>query len=145
MSLETWKEEFYPVEANEVKGAIAATKHSLQKWIGLKEKNLKKHGMLAEGLRIKNKKDSYEEEGFTVASPSSCALCESFFKDCERGDPCKRCPIFKYKGRSCCSDGADSTIREYEKFVEEDDKNPEPMIRLLRKTLKWLIEKRRSK
>lgn len=39
MSLETWKEEFYPIPADEVPESQALA-HSLRKWEGLRKENL---------------------------------------------------------------------------------------------------------
>jgi len=45
MSLKTWKEEFYPVEAEDAaSNPIEATKHSIQKWKGAMAESLEKHG-----------------------------------------------------------------------------------------------------
>lgn len=44
MSLETWKQEFYPVSAEEaVVDAIAAVNHSIKKWEGLRPNTLANH------------------------------------------------------------------------------------------------------
>lgn len=64
MSLETWKEEFYPIPSDEVSESQALA-HSLRKWEGLKKENLEKHGVGATG--------GYVDE--LPIDSSTCALC----------------------------------------------------------------------
>lgn len=45
MSLQTWKDEFYPVPASEpIGGHKAQIEHSLRKWRGATKENTEKHG-----------------------------------------------------------------------------------------------------
>lgn len=45
MSLQSWQDEFYPVEADQPQTQLDAARHSLQKWQGVMKKNLKRHGL----------------------------------------------------------------------------------------------------
>ena len=116
MSLETWKQEFYSQPAADVKPELAVD-HSLQKWIGLRSGNLKKHGVaiLAEGS-VYDPKDPACRINIDA---DSCALCIHF-----RG--CPRCPLFAALNRSC--DGDDSVYLHWIRT-----RNPEPMIAALQK------------
>jgi len=129
MSLETWKKKYYPIEASEVpeKDALA---HSLQKWIGLREKNLDKHEVSHHGWYIEcdHELDILDIDGDT------CALCYHY----ETGSKCPKCPLVKVAGRRC-DQGGDAMFNgdkysPYEEFVK--NKNPEPMIKLIRSAIK---------
>jgi hypothetical protein len=113
MSLETWKEEFYFVDASEVP-VKQAVQHSLRKWIGLRQENLEKHDLSIEGKRI------YGEDGRLFISESSCALCRYYIEDY-----CCQCPLYAVLGRPCDA----GLSAPYQQFVF--DGNPEPMIRAL--------------
>ena len=114
MSLETWKEEFYPVPADEVPESQALT-HSLRKWEGLRKENLEKHGV---------KRRLHKVGEFHVDS-TTCALCHhhagSFW--------CYTCPI-------AGTDEAGNSVNcdhEYIKWVGGGD--PEPMIELIKNAI----------
>lgn len=51
MSLETWKEEFYKIPAEECIKEQALD-HSITKWEGLRPENLQKHGLFLDGRTI---------------------------------------------------------------------------------------------
>lgn len=111
MSLETWLDEFYPVEATSV-SAEDAVKHSLLKWEGYRPANMIKHGMTKERTYTCIK-DSDDKSFY--AYESSCALCVHFTCDDD-------CPLVH------CAD-------EYREWVQRND--PEPMI----SKLKAILEK----
>lgn len=110
MSLETWKKEFYFIDARAVP-VEQAVEHSLRKWIGLRRENLDKHGVSIEGKRI------YGEDGRLFISESSCALCWYYIEN-----HCCHCPLYAVLGRPCDS----SRSAPYQQFIF--DRNPEPMI-----------------
>jgi hypothetical protein len=128
MSLDSWKEEFYPIEADKVskKNSI---EHSILKWTGLRKENLDKHGIVAimggyiEELEIRN--------GLDIDS-DSCALCCHYLSD-----ECKRCPITKSRGIKCDSlkDDGTETASPYGHWLWSMD--PEPMIQTLLETKKF--------
>lgn len=105
MSLETWKAEFYPVDADKVSEADALD-HSLRKWIGLKSENLKKHDVVPhDGSGTLNDSCTlYDAQDRTLTffvNYRSCALCHHYTQE-EAGDPCATCPIsLSRDGISC--------------------------------------------
>jgi hypothetical protein len=124
MSLQTWKEEFYPIPASECRKEDAV-KHSLRKWIGLKKENLKKHGLRHLGGSWISEVEN-NENGIVTSSPS-CALCTLFVCGPESGI---RCPILGFSGRTCDD--------QYQCFTV--DKHPECMIKLLSEVDVWYDE-----
>lgn len=139
MSLKSWKAKFYPGEAGEV-DPEDAIKHSLTKWIGLRQENLKNHGLThQEGWY--SIQDMHQIE-FRIDG-SSCALCAvhraPWPGDDEpwvAADLCLRCPLYQLRGVSCDEeleseqdeDGA-QVQAPYFAFTHGCD--PEPMIALL--------------
>jgi hypothetical protein len=99
MSLETWKQEFYPEPADEC-SAERAVAHSILKWTGLLKENLKKHNVwrkLGEWNLT-----SINDERFTVAS-DSCALCYHYLEPADEEEtPCKRCPLYQVRDEVSC-------------------------------------------
>ena len=131
MSLDTWKKEFYPIPAKECKKKDAL-EHSLKKWIGLRIKNLEKHGVIKKGFRIiEDLKDEYE---YLHIADSSCALCIHYLNN--EGIKCIKCPLSKSRNGTACDKGRSSP---YENFTNHSE--PEPMIRLIRKAIKQSKQK----
>jgi hypothetical protein len=97
MSLETWKQEFYPVEAETATGSeLEATLHSLRKWLGLRKSNLTKHGLIAmhnSGYII----ESSDNHEFGI-DRISCALCKRHIGPDGLG--CTPCVLFQI-GSAC--------------------------------------------
>ena len=140
MSLETWKAEFYPIEAEDVP-VEQAIDHSLTKWIGLRAENLARHaleidtyGMLVE---IADNNKVMELGG------SNCALCacyhddEAYDYDLDEDAPCQECPLAIVRGGVACDDTRESEERspwsDWNNNPTER-RNPEPMIMWLTKT-----------
>lgn len=111
MSLETWKAEFYPIDANQVP-VESALDHSITKWKGLRADNIVRHDLKTFG-------DLYGGPGawFYIDS-SSCALCKQHI---DLVNSCPTCPIVLAHGRTCA--------REYQHY--RNTRDPEPMITLL--------------
>jgi len=128
MSLQTWKEEFYPIEACEV-SEENAIQHSLTKWIGLRKRNLKKHNINVDGDCIEDYHD-YDGESFHIDT-ESCALCCHYLKYSPRESSCASCPLYKQPGNMACDYGENSPY-----WIWISDNNPEPMIKALRACLK---------
>lgn len=129
MSLKTWKAEFCPVPASKV-GKKDAVAHSLRKWKGLTERNLKKHGVEYD----LDRRAVIGEDGSFPISADTCALCEVYFlfgkgivapgvRRCAE-EPCSACPLCKSLGEACDAEGM-----PYYEFV--DDGDPNPMIKAL--------------
>lgn len=121
MSLETWKKEFYPVDAKNV-SEDEAIRHSLRKWRGLTKENLEKHDLEKIGKTILEKAivDKFHVDGYT------CSLC-NFYVD----DRCTDCPLYKLRSSTPCDIGS---LSPYRIWVENDD--PQPMIALLEQAAK---------
>lgn len=135
MSLQSWKEEFYPMRAWDTLKEAAA-EHSLKKWIGLRSENLARHGLIADGSAI------CEEERQHISlsiNDRTCALCKHYLRlgSCEA--PCASCPIMQLTGYSCDDDAYHrenyGTESPYGQFL--DNKNPEPMIALLERVVDY--------
>ena len=113
MSLKTWKEEFYPIPADEVPESQALA-HSLRNWEGLRKENLEKHGV--------ESTDSYVDE--MPIDSSTCALCQHHVVV----ETCATCPLSVRGGEvpyNCDP--------EYGVWVR--DGNPEPMIELIKNAI----------
>ena len=126
MSLTSWKEEFYPIDAAHPDALKAPAAHSLQKWLGLRPEALARHKVY---LAI----DEVSEKGRVVSRNGSgmyvdsyhCALCERYLKRLPM-NTCSRCPLYKLLNHVSCDEGDDSP---YDCLVEHKD--PEPMIAAL--------------
>lgn len=121
MSLESWKKEFYPVEADETGDMTRKqiVEHSLNKWRGLRPINLSEHRLVKNGQVI-------EDDKFyrLVIASESCSLCQHYYQ-IESGAPCSYCPIVKVSAKTC--------YKQYGHWIKLGD--PEPMIELLERTL----------
>lgn len=124
MSLQTWKDEFYPIEADKCRKKDALA-HSLRKWTGLTKTNLKKHGCEVDCLG-----NVYCVDVELVIGDRSCALCEHYSMGL---NDCIDCPLYKTRGVDCDSSTSDSTS-PYGEWVGYQ--NVRPMLNLLRKAMK---------
>jgi len=78
MSVETWKEEFYPKHAAAVEASpVKCTQHSLRKWRGLLQANLDAHEVqyTSRGIVDRVKPDQLPGQYFRVFTGFECALC----------------------------------------------------------------------
>lgn len=127
MSLESWKAEFYPVEARDVPKERAAA-HSLKKWEGLRKEELEKHEC---ELTHWGDVQSRHRETFYIIG-QSCALCVHFAVPWKNNN-CLDCPLSKARGGvSCDSCRRDEAVAPYQALKS---KGPEPMIGWLKKTM----------
>lgn len=125
MSLTTWKKEFYPETAKKAakRGVEAAIEHSLRKWRGATDENVKKHDVGVDGYSasIRGSRSMF------TFDYSTCALCSLFYDD-----DCTGCPLVGKDGRRCYSRG-----RGYHTFADIDQ-GPNLMIQELEAALeKW--------
>lgn len=128
MTVETWRAEFYPTDAEDCK-AGDAIEHSLQKWFGLRLANRERHGVTV--LHERHLTDSHG--GHFVVSSSSCALCECYFDHGEDDDaPCRACPLAVSRGGFACDNEAPGE-RNSPWADWTYSANPEPMIAALEK------------
>lgn len=136
MSIESWKAEFYPVEASNVPSE-RAVEHSLRKWIGLRSENLAKHSVRKVTSIIH---DSFG--GHLTVSAMSCALCKYWYTpinntplDEDENDyrfRCARCPLaLSREGVPCDRRLSDERSSPWHTFTHSG--NPEPMIAALLK------------
>ena len=150
MSLQSWKNEFYPTLASQHRPATTTTNpipiisHGLQKWIGLRQANLNKHSCQLDSNNV-----IYEHDfGLLPINGKSCALCEAYISrdviDQDSNLECRKCPLAKSQGRCCDgynddgiddrNDGDDNDIpTPWELWLQFND--PEPMIAALQKCL----------
>lgn len=129
MSLNSWKDEYYPVPASEAEDPL---EHSIRKWEGLLKKNLKKHKLVLSnsgGVLYEDIVDLYEKysNSFCV-DVSTCALCHKYLG--KYGDSCPECPLNRYLGHRCDTKGP------YNVFLDKHDARP--MLRALKATKKML-------
>lgn len=127
MSLETWKEEFYPTSAAQPMTAREAIEHSLRKWRGLTDANLAKHQVTKKHRWII---DYFG--GSLEIDNETCALCYNFqIIDDKTGlQDCKACPLYVARSTRC---DRGFTPSPYAAFVMYGD--PCPMIKLLEEVL----------
>ena len=134
MSLETWKKEFYPVEADSLEAQAStrtAIEHSLRKWRGLRPEALLKHEVRLEGPYNKEVVDDCadaENGPRFLLGNQSCALC-LYITDYT----CEACPIFNVSGAACDPAENSDEVTAWEVYVHDAD--PEPMIAQLEKAL----------
>jgi len=123
MSDKSWIKEYYSVPAALV-AEDAALEHSLQKWIGLTQENLAKHG-------IKNPPIAVDSE--------TCALCHHYITD-----DCFKCPLAQSRnGTPCDSATDDEEVSPYRAYRREG--GPEEMIRALYKAIAYVENKKGGK
>lgn len=131
MSLATWKEE-YVGDVDRVAGdAIAATKHSIHKWMGLRPEALASHAVRKVGYGIAERSPDTDVLRLDF---NTCALCK-YSMDAVGEVNCDGCPYTTHFGCSC----EDSPRSPYPTWYATDD--PEPMIVALNVVLEELLKK----
>jgi len=122
MSIESWKAEFYPIEAKDVKGDdLERIDHALLKWSGVTEENLKKHE-ITDRLTL-------------PLCERDCTLCRKYLVNCETVTG-SRCPIVRFQyGQSerTCYDAYKETV-----YGSKVGWNTNPMLELLKKVKEWI-------
>lgn len=132
MSIESWKKEFYPVEASKVSKKNALL-HSIQKWSGLTKKAVKLHKLTIIGG------DLYAKDQYSFSTTSStCALCLYYYSR-EQIPYCGSCPLSLVRGSvpcDCYMSDIDNTGRSpFHAF--QVNGNTRPMLKWLRRALKF--------
>lgn len=124
MSLQTWKEEFYPTEAGSPEAQASPIEHSLIKWKGLTKENLDKHAV--------KKTEGYiwigDDNNSLCIDSDSCSLClkaRSIRSLKQSSLMCEECEIHKNLNEECDI--------EYATWCRTGD--PTTMISLLTRTL----------
>lgn len=137
MSLQTWKDEFMPVPVENVpENEVAILQRDLKKWLGLRDEELKRHGVLKSGMAITD-----GENKLSITS-SSCALCHYYLCLNTTENRCFECPIKKVRNVPCDKLQENENPKSdspYQAFVNRG--NPEPMIELLQTALDKALEK----
>lgn len=133
MSMKTWKEKFYPVEAEVAAkdGVLAAVDHSIKKWEGLTQENLKAHGVrqqLHVITTLGNPMANIKSPNNFSVNGRTCALCVLFATQGKW--ECDGCPLYEVRGAKCFKDGVDRS--PYRAFCEEYPGRAEPMIEALK-------------
>lgn len=138
MSLQSWKEEFYPSNAADEfqfdptpqkELVIKAIEHSLKKWIGLSPENLKKHDAYRRGV------DQYETS--EIISDGSEKLCTSYRQRMWIGSSsCSLCQVYDEICQKCIFT---TTLKmtcksQYARWVNKDEN--QPMVESLQEILK---------
>lgn len=151
MSYETWKEEFYPIDAFKTYTFTdkMCIEHSLQKWKGALPENREKHNTEYELYQL------YEEP---LIAPSmlrfdatSCSLCQKYneigcISSNEENEEIQ-CPIVRFIGEAC--DGSvthtdsglnctESVVGMYDAPYLDARNDPTIMIDLLTRTLEFV-------
>lgn len=126
MSLETWKQEFYPINAREV-SKDDAIQHSLTKWRGLRPEALARHGVVMKGKSVAEAGNEERSLDAIFIDAHTCALCHHY--EGAYGE-CLECPLFNHLGERC----DEYEASPYKRFSLYN--NPEPMIKALEATLK---------
>lgn len=110
MSLQSWKEEFYPVDAEDVPKEQAVA-HSIRKWQGLLPENLAKHGVEWAGEHSDRLREIAETDDRFIVGASTCALCCHYDdRDNDNADPCVSCPLSRVRGDVECD--AETDVEE---------------------------------
>jgi hypothetical protein len=127
MSLKTWKEKFYPKKPTKRMTKVEAVEHCLLKWSGLTRTNLKAHN-----VDITLSGDIFGHDGIFYVDSESCALCIKYYDYYTPDDsPCNKCPLYESLDDMRCDARNESPYGQW-----RQDKNPKPMIKALKKTLK---------
>lgn len=141
MSLETWKKEFYPINAEEITDPLQAILHGIRKWRGLRQEHRAAHKLdlkLYDGWVHPALLDHLEFEDFEI-NADTCALCHNFYQhNSSDNSHCKTCPLALYLGHACdgvkfTQDKEGEEASPYSYFWDTGD--PEPMIAALEETL----------
>lgn len=130
MSMQSWKEQYYPVPARDV-SAEDALDHSILKWSGLTTKALEEHKVFLSSNKILQAHGPQDTDCIRIDS-FSCALCEHFNYHHDLGK-CGNCPLTKVRGLPCDEAPSDEAIGTTPWFKFKVGSDPQPMIDLLNK------------
>lgn len=142
-----WVKKYYPITAEAITKQEGATdldliRHSLQKWKGLRKKNLAKYSVMITRLSGRYvahewSKDplarTIEKTGIPI-DDSSCALCQRYYSSPDHDDPhdreCRLCPFVVVIGRPCTDVGPELCQSPWHMWTRDLD--PKPMIEALK-------------
>jgi hypothetical protein len=110
-----------PVPADHVTAKCAPVRHSLVKWYGLRESNLRRHGGRADDTTV------FFTDRNLFVDATSCALCVLHTEPGSTGEPdCSKCALTAVRGAPCYEGDGNPYLEFWFR------KNPEPMIELLK-------------
>ena len=144
MSLQSWKAEFYIIDADTTEPENA-TSHSLLKWYGLRKENLDRHNLEMDMhgwvLREKDKTNEDLLNGYAETlsiDSTTCALCYHHLVNTDdeddEEDSCSNCPLaIARDGIPCTSWMQDESLSPWTEWTRLQ--NPEPMIFWLKKAV----------
>lgn len=133
MSIETWKQEFYPEKARSDMSDLEACEHAIKKFTGTLRENLEKHGLRLHYGSVTS--SILETPGF-IFSSDNCAFCLKYLDRYDEGGRCSKCPLKTIRKIPC---DLPSKEGPWGKFIKED--NPKPMLELLNKVKEFLLKK----
>lgn len=144
MSLQTWRNEFYPITAHACvrRDKTKALDHSLRKWEGVRPKNLKRHGVVLRNSDLICKKTG-ELMRF---SARNCSLCVAHLRTKKGVSSCNQCPLALSRAGIPCDKVDDNTgewLSPFHWFTQEG--TPIPMQRALVKAKKWQAKQEKEK
>lgn len=129
MSLETWKEEFFPHDPVAVSKLdnLAQLTLAVRKWTGLLPHNLAKHN------GYQTRKDIYFPPSSALSIDSNtCSLCHAYMDD----EDCEYCPLTELRYGVNCSDTPFRIPYEYSPYpMFIRYKTPIPMLVCLQQAL----------
>ena len=124
MTVKTWKEEFYPIPADQATDTeLEAIEHSLRKWRGLTKENRAKHGLTL------NDFVAYNSCSLIVINGSTCSLCKRHTVPLSFLTECSQCSITAITGTPCDKSGGSP----WSMWRFQND--PRPMISVLEQCL----------
>ena len=131
MSIETWKKEFYKESIEEVCAGttIAALEHTLTMFKGCRPASLSKHQCHLDGAYVKDA----ENKKFILDCEHSY-LCNKFTFLDVLDYSCMDCPLCKVRGGVECDQPKQNRTPPWWSLTQ--NKNPEPMIDLIKKAIK---------
>lgn len=142
MSLKSWREEFYPINIEDIQNFKELSEYeliqiSLTKWLGLLKENLDKHDVDTEHKKVFETHwlDNFQNcEDYVEIAAESCSLCVRFLYRDNPHNPyptyaCFECPLYKALGDKRCDDYGEPF------HIWICTSNPEPMIKALEKAL----------
>ncbi len=132
MSAGSWIRKYYPHLADSdeaTQSDLAAARHSLRKWKGLRPAALRRHGCELSEISNNVICPSTLAERVLQINSRSCALCQRY------DDECSQCPLYETLGGRPCdqSDHPGTKVSPWRRWAANQD--PEPMILALRRTV----------
>lgn len=125
MSINSWKKEFYQGRVlDAARDVVSATEHSIIKWTGLSEANLKKHGLVKDD-RGRDSIINPKTGGQFEVGEGECALCQ--YDSHQVVISCHACPLMMVDAVCRHSDSP------YHKWMRTG--NNKPMLAALKKAL----------